>query len=1183
MSVNNPILHLLISCICFLMYYFQLNSQPLASKGNDLIDYINKTDSLGNKQGKWIIYFDSTWNEVKSDENPFYYRLIEFKDNKPQGLVQDFWISGEKQWEGFLISSNPDTLTGKSTFYYKNGSKRSEGNYEYGIKIGYCDYFHEDGTIDSLTSILDYAERLFNDGKNDVAEKFYINAISISQRLYPIDKYPEGHPDLAKSLNNLAYLYQDQGRLSKAAPLYLEALEMTKKLYPKDRYPEGHPDLATSLNNLANLYHDQGRLSKAEPLYLEALEMRKKLYPRDRYPDGHPDLAGSLSSLAYLYQAQGSLDKAETLLLEALEMSKKLYPKDKYPDGHPDLARSLNNLASLYQDQGNLSKSEPLYKEALEITKRLYPTEKYPDGHPDLATLLNNLANLYQAQGSLNKAEPLYLEVLEMRKKLYPKDRYPDGHPDLAMSLNNLASLYIEQGSLSKAEPLYLEALEMRKKLYPKDRYLDGHPDLAMSLNNLASLYQAQGSLSKAEPLYQETLEITKKLYPKDRDPDGHPDLAGSLNNLANLYQAQGSLSKAEPLYLEALEMRKKLYPKDRYPDGHPDLAGSLNNLGYLYKSQGSLNKAEPLYQEALEIYKKLYPKERYPEGHPHLAISLISLASLYQAQGSLSKAEPLYLEALEINKKLYPKEKYPEGHPDLALSINNFALFYIDIGKYTDAEPYYKEALTLYLNFYEQNQLSMSEKEKEQFWSTIGYNFQAFNSYVLKRIEENPAITEQALNNVLFTKAMLLNSTINVKQRIMKSGNKEAISIYQNWISTRELLNKLYSLTIDEQKKSGYNIDSLENASNELEKKLNLLSTDFAKASDRKQYTFNDLKSNLKENETAIEIIRFNYFDKRWTDTVYYIALIVNKETKDYPKLVLLDNGNEIENELFAKYKSDIASPKGIYLDYKTTLKEIYTKIWKPIKDALPNNTETIYLSVDGIYNKINLNSLINPETGNYLLSESDIRIVTSTRDIAENRKSREERKTSKTAALFGFPKYDLDSTRYNVLAVNYQRDIDENLYGSTLDSIRAGQWDQLPGTKYEIEMIDSLLKKEKWKTKKYLGEEALEEAVKSLESPSILHIATHGYFLSSEEIERRYNEGRLSPRMFGMESYRAYRDPLLRSGLLMAGAKSGMEEESIINRNRDNGILTAKEVMNLNLDNTDLVVLSACETGLG
>ena len=133
------------------------------------------------------------------------------------------------------------------------------------------------------------------------------------------------------------------------------------------------------------------------------------------------------------------------------------------------------------------------------------------------------------------------------------------------------------------------------------------------------------------------------------------------------------------------------------------------------------------------------------------------------------------------------------------------------------------------------------------------------------------------------------------------------------------------------------------------------------------------------------------------------------------------------------------------------------------------------------------------------------------------------------------------------------------------------------LPGTKVEIDDINKILIADKVKTSVYLQNQALEQNVKKANSPTLMHIATHGYFL--KDIDKLSSE-----KVFGIESDKARDNPLLRSGLFLTGSALAMEGQNTSElSNDDNGILTAYEAMNLNLDHTDVVVLSACETGLG
>jgi tetratricopeptide (TPR) repeat protein len=193
--------------------------------------------------------------------------------------------------------------------------------------------------------------------------------------------------EAARLCNQVAYYLNERGLYAEAEPLYREALAILRKALP-----EGHPDIATSLNNLAGLYRDQGRTTEAEPLYREALAILRKALP-----EGHPDIALSLNNLAEHYRGQGRTTEAEPLFREALAMRRKALP-----EGHPDIALSLNNLAELYRGQGRSTEAEPLYREALAtFVKALGPQ------HPNTRIVFNNVVNFLTRQGRKAEAEAL--------------------------------------------------------------------------------------------------------------------------------------------------------------------------------------------------------------------------------------------------------------------------------------------------------------------------------------------------------------------------------------------------------------------------------------------------------------------------------------------------------------------------------------------------------------------------------------------------------------------------------------------------------------------------------------------------------------------------------------------------------------------------------------------------------
>jgi len=223
------------------------------------------------------------------------------------------------------------------------------------------------------------------------------------------------------------------------------------------------------------------------------------------------------------------------------------------------------------------------------------------------------------------------------------------------------------------------------------------------------------------------------------------------------------------------------------------------------------------------------------------------------------------------------------------------------------------------------------------------------------------------------------------------------------------------------------------------------------------------------------------------------------------------------------------------------------YKIFWEPIQTEI-GTTATLYLSPDGVYNQINLEAIPTPD-GKYVIDNSNIVIVSNTKDLHLRKIKKKQAVAANKATMFGNPTFYLTASTNRKIP-------------------------SLPGTEKEVNELQTLLKKNGWITDEYVETLASEEQVKSLSSPKIFHVATHGFYtptVSLDELEELTESEAMMTE-----------NPLLKTGLLLAGAGDIMNK-SKYNYNLESGILTAYEAMSLNLDQTDLVVLSACETGLG
>ena len=353
--------------------------------------------------------------------------------------------------------------------------------------------------------------------------------------------------DVATSLNDLALVLRDQGKLVEAESLQREALGLRRKLYGHK-----HADVAISLNNLALVLRSEGKLAEAEQLQREALAMQKKLFGNE-----HLAVATSLNNLAWVLHDEGKLADAESFFRESLAIQKKVLGDDQ-----PGVAITLDNLAFVLREEHKLTEAESLERQSLAMQRKLFGQE-----HPSVATALNNLALILSAQDKFTDAESFLRESLAMRRKLLGNE-----HPEVATSLDNLALVLRQQKRLTEAEALARDGLAMRKKLLG-----DEHIAVATSLNNLALVLHDEGKLAEAESSFRDALAIQKKIL-----GDEHTSVAMTLNNLALTLRDEHKLAEAESSIREAIAIRRK-----QLGDAHPSVAASLRDLTNIVSLEG--------------------------------------------------------------------------------------------------------------------------------------------------------------------------------------------------------------------------------------------------------------------------------------------------------------------------------------------------------------------------------------------------------------------------------------------------------------------------------------------------------------------------------------------------------------------------------------------------------------------
>jgi CHAT domain-containing protein/tetratricopeptide (TPR) repeat protein len=1056
------------------------------------------------------------------------------------------------------------------------------------------------------------------------AEPLYRQAMEIRRTILG-----EEHPDFAVSLDNLAKLYFEMGNYAAAEPLYRQALEIYRVTLGEE-----HTYFATNLNNLATLYLAIGNYTAAEPLYRQALEIRRTILGEE-----HPDFALSLNNLATLYQLMGNYAAAEPLLRQALEIR-----RSSLGEEHPDFVTCLNNLAGLYKAMRDYAAAEPLYRQVLEIRRTILAedfalslnslAEVYfemgnyaaaeplcrqaleiyrvtlGEEHPYFADSLNSLAMLYHAMGSFAIAEPLYRQALGIRRAILGGE-----HPDFALSLNNLATLYHLMGNYAAAEPLYRQALEIERTILGEE-----HPDFALSLNNLATLYQLMGNYAAAEPLCRQALEIRRTILGEE-----HPDFALSLNNLATLYQLMGNYAAAEPLCRQALEIRRTILGEE-----HPDFAVSLNSLAKLCHLMGNNAAAEPLHRQALEICRMTLGEE-----HPIFVTLLSNLATLYGLMGNYKAAEPLHRQALGIRRTVLG-----ETHPDFAVSLHNLAMLYSEMGNYAAAEPLYRQALEIcrmtlgeehpdfatslsnlailfvatdrkneaitlmqQVTVFTERMIGQifsigSESQRMAYLMTTYGEIDVFLSLVFQYLSNPPGAISAALELVLRRKAIgaevlaaqrdavlggeypalepklweLTTLRMQIAQKTLAGPGPEGLSTHRQlldeWNAQKEKLEAELARQIPEM--------NLEQKLREVDRQAVALA--------------------LPEGSVLIEFVRFNVFDfkavpargeSRWKPA-RYLAFVLPAGEPDNLQMIDLGEAEPIDR-MIATFRDAItgeaegrdgrdfeelpvASVSDEDMSEASSLRE---SLFDPLLPAL-GHRKRLLLAPDGDLTRLPFEALPAGD-GRCLINDYRISYLSAGRDVLRFGAASSGQPTDPLIAAD--PDFDLSG------AEAQSQSIVAAPHGPVSRDLGRGnlRFARLPGTRLEGERIASMLGVQPW-----LEGAALEARIKACRSPRILHLATHGFFLEDQKHDpnRELLDLGAMSRQPGDSISRfaspGLENPLLRSGLALAGANTWLKRGSLPAEAED-GLLTAEDVSGLDLLATELVVLSACKTGLG
>lgn len=594
-----------------------------------------------------------------------------------------------------------------------------------------------------------------------------------------------------------------------------------------------------------------------------------------------------------------------------------------------------------------------------------------------------------------------------------------------------------------------------------------------------------------------------------------------SLYGLANVYISQDNFERAK----EYLNKYKK------YLDNNPNIM-PIQFEGYYY-SLANYYFQQDDFSEAIINYEKSF--------------------KFYDANNSSKKIRYLlcsyFLENNDDNLiKNIIKYQKENNNPFWGLSI--FYLLKYNSGDFIKAKNILENQLNKLINDNNKYFNLLSDDEKEILNKKFITHFEFLNSYLL---ENNPNFLNRFINFRFYSKSLLFLNHFKSNEN-----NKNLSADYK---SNLTLINKSIESNSDDLK----SLENLKNKNREIEKFLseNTIPPTIL--------TLKDLTNKLDQDEAYVEIIRINKQSqnvtkkavdiiKLFTDSISYGAIVVKKNST--PKFLLIDGTNQLEKKYASSFKTNIQNK----LEDTESYHLLFEKIDNELKDI-----NKIYLVTDGVYNSINIESIYNPNKKQYLIDYLKIQPIQNVRAITDVNKDFTFGPTTK-AVIFGNPEFNLSLIDNNSTDFSLSRGLDNNVLEEIKSKVKISR---LNGTQKEIETLDTILKGSKLTVELFSKANATEDNLKNIQSPQILHIATHGYFLTNDDTSK----AKQSIANLFNDNYK--NDTYLKSGLLLSGAQNTLN--GIQSENNHNGILTAKEAKSLNLKDTELVVLSACETGLG
>jgi CHAT domain-containing protein/Tfp pilus assembly protein PilF len=962
-------------------------------------------------------------------------------------------------------------------------------------------------------------------GDHETAETMYLDGLAKLKLTYG-----DTHVKIGRRTRDLASYYDEMGRYAEADSLQHEVL----RIYRQELGPHDI-NVAKALNSLGVNAYKTGRLAEADSLHRESLALLKQAGIGD-----HPAVIRTLNNLSNVHLALSNFDEAEKIYIRCLEMTARVYGEH-----NQQYERSLVNLAAVYHETAQYDRAEQLYNNARYLAEELFGPEC-----GDIAMVEANLASIYVETGRYDLAEEMYRHSCDIFKRVFGVN-----HPYYASNLYNLAIMYDSHGRYLEAIPLLNQTLAIQEKIAGRD-----HPFTAQIMQVLAGAYANMGRYDESREMYEQALDMKRRVL-----GDENADVAKNLTGLGVLMKYLGDYVEAEKLHRQAWAMQKKIYSRD-----NRFTAQSIGNVASMLYMQGKYAEAESLFTQAALIMED----ELGPEQHD-IANLWDGLACCVSAQGGLNRADTLHMRALYIREQVYGSR-----HPNVAKNMMDMAELYVAMGDYERSLAVYRRFLTLRQDFI-RYAFSYSSEEQKLRWLKR-YPLTAPSLFSLALAGSDTAATHLALEMILRAKAIVLDAVMAEKKAAFCTYN----ATVRDMLSRRaDICTEIATLSLAHDKPEAVR-DSLERLyafQDSLESDISHVCSPFRDELLSYHFQTSEIAAALPEDAVLWEFVKYKPYDferygndeQKYGPERYLVFVLSPNGKVDLTDLgeasliddlitaarkMLYDTGGRANSAMSAEYERRL----------QDVTQQLHALLFAPLQDYAEGRT-AIFISPDGAINLMPF-EILPDDSGQYVIETYRTCYLASGRDLLKFKQPAVE---TNEVILIADPDFELAGITSEELAnetsaeniVNADLILANPLRGAVdclgreFLPLRYGRQETTAITRICSDMG-------KLTVREYYDRQAREEVLKQLDSPpEILHIVTHGFCCSSS-LEATYN---------------LLQHPLLRSGLVFAGANRTIRGTTRTGSLDEDGILSAFELSGLNLSGTQLVVLSACESGVG